>query len=121
MTPLEKRRVRAVAYNAMRAGRLPKQPCLDCGTVERVEAHHPRGYDSPLDVEWLCKTHHMALHRHPISEESLLAALRTTRSPVKAARLLGVSRETVNRRMRQYDIKRTYERAAQAEPRRHSA
>ena len=116
MTPEEKRRVRAVAYNAVRTGLLIKEPCRECGTVDRVEAHHPRGYTAALDVEWLCRTHHMVLHRHPISEESLLAALRTTRSPVKAARLLGVSRETVNRRMRQYDIKRTYERAAQAEP-----
>lgn len=37
-------------------------PCLICGSRERVEAHH-EDYLRPLDVMWLCKTHHLEMHR----------------------------------------------------------
>ena len=47
---------------ALRDGRLERQPCEVCGSTENVDAHHPR-YDRPLDVQWLCRTHHVRLHR----------------------------------------------------------
>ena len=45
--------------NAIRDGRLKKQPCWVCG--ESAVAHHP-DYDRPLDVVWLCQPHHKQAH-----------------------------------------------------------
>lgn len=47
--------------NAIRDGRLHRQPCQLCGAA-KVQAHHP-DYSKPLDVEWLCfKCHREARH-----------------------------------------------------------
>lgn len=42
--------------NAIRSGRLVKQPCIICGSL-LSEAHHA-DYSKPLEVEWLCRKHH---------------------------------------------------------------
>jgi len=47
--------------NAIRAGRLTRQPCEVCQELT-VQAHHP-DYAKPLDVQWLCPKHHRALHQ----------------------------------------------------------
>jgi len=44
---------------ALRSGKLTKQPCWVCG--EKAVAHHP-DYDRPLDVVWLCQSHHKQTH-----------------------------------------------------------
>lgn len=44
-----------------RRGKIVPEPCERCGS-ESVEAHHD-DYDKPLDVRWLCRGHHMELHR----------------------------------------------------------
>lgn len=54
-----KERARQLVYNAVRRGELQKQPCW-CGAPG--EAHH-HDYSRPLDVDWLCKTHHGMEHR----------------------------------------------------------
>lgn len=41
---------------------LTKKPCITCGTMENLEAHHP-DYSKPLEVIWLCHQHHMELHK----------------------------------------------------------
>jgi len=41
-------------------GTIEKLPCEVCGS--KAEAHHHEGYDKPLNVKWLCKTHHMEAH-----------------------------------------------------------
>lgn len=41
--------------NAIRDGRLARQPCEVCG--DPAEAHH-EDYSKPLDVQWLCFKHH---------------------------------------------------------------
>ena len=46
---------------ALASGALEKQGCEVCGSVA-VDAHHER-YDAPLDVRWLCRCHHVRLHR----------------------------------------------------------
>ena len=46
--------------NAVRDGRLAKEPCLFCGRDD-VHAHH-RDYSKPLDVIWLCPKCHHRLH-----------------------------------------------------------
>lgn len=46
--------------NALRDGKLKKEPCLFCNE-ERVHGHH-RDYSEPLDVIWLCAKCHHRLH-----------------------------------------------------------
>ena len=48
--------------NAIRDGRLVRQPCEVCAD-ERAQAHHD-DYSKPLDVRWLCVSHHAEWHRH---------------------------------------------------------
>lgn len=48
--------------NAVRNGRLKKSPCVVCGSTKRIHGHH-EDYSKPLDVIWLCQTHHKARHR----------------------------------------------------------
>jgi hypothetical protein len=57
----EKYRARYALRNAVRDGKLVKQPCATCGSTERIHAHH-HDYSKPLDVEWLCKDCHWARH-----------------------------------------------------------
>lgn len=51
---------RWLTHRAIKAGKLIKQPCEQCGNV-KVQAHH-RDYDKPLDVMWLCATCHRHIH-----------------------------------------------------------
>lgn len=58
----EKVRAMGAVRNAVRDGRLHKEPCRYCGDTE-VEAHHP-DYSKPLEVVWVCGKHHKMIHRH---------------------------------------------------------
>jgi len=60
-----KRAAHIITGNAIRDGRLVKQPCIICG--EDAEAHH-EDYSYPMDVIWYCKKHHGERHRQ-INEE----------------------------------------------------
>lgn len=55
------RRAYWTVQEALRAGRLAKQPCARCG-ADRAQAHH-EDYSRPLDVVWLCVKHHAQRHR----------------------------------------------------------
>lgn len=57
--PLRRAANNAVA-NAVRDGRLVRLPCIICGHSV-VHGHHP-DYSRPLDVVWLCVTHHNETH-----------------------------------------------------------
>jgi hypothetical protein len=48
-------------FKAIKKGEITRQPCLICQSSE-VEAHHS-DYNKPIDVTWLCVTHHKAWHR----------------------------------------------------------
>jgi hypothetical protein len=54
-----KRKAHQAVNNAVRDGRLIPLPCFVCGL--KAEAHHP-DYDRPLDVVWLCPSHHRQAH-----------------------------------------------------------
>lgn len=55
-----KRVVHYITGNAIRDGRLTKQPCEVCG-AKQVHAHHD-DYAKPLEVRWLCPKHHQEWH-----------------------------------------------------------
>ena len=57
----DKIQTRHVLYNAIRAGRLIRGPCQNCGAVENVEGHHD-DYRQPLVVIWLCGGCHRLRH-----------------------------------------------------------
>jgi hypothetical protein len=54
-----KSRVRALSRHYQVHGKLVAQPC-SCGST-KVERHHP-DYGDPLQVVWMCRPCHLALH-----------------------------------------------------------
>jgi hypothetical protein len=55
-----KNRARWKVKNAVRDGKIEKQPCQVCKSP-KVQAHHP-DYRRPLYVKWLCFYHHRQEH-----------------------------------------------------------
>ena len=60
--PIEraKKLARRRVQKAVAAGKIQKQPCAECGTLD-VQAHH-RDYANPFDIMWLCKVCHRKKH-----------------------------------------------------------
>ena len=56
----QKRALRKVSEK-IKLGKMTRGPCIICG-LPKTEGHHD-DYDKPLEVEWLCMTHHRALHK----------------------------------------------------------
>lgn len=68
---------------AIRRGRLIKQPCEKCGNA-KVHAHHD-DYLKPLEVRWLCSLHH---REHHTLEKGLTvggkkSAYKSSRKPIR--------------------------------------
>lgn len=57
----KKVKARKKLKDAVYAGKVKKFPCVICGD-KKVHGHHP-DYDYPFYVVWLCRKHHIALHR----------------------------------------------------------
>lgn len=57
----EKWRARNAVNNALRDGKITREPCFFCGSENRLQAHH-EDYSHPLDVVWLCAGCHGKLH-----------------------------------------------------------
>lgn len=57
----EKRRAHRRVEVAIKFGRMTRMPCEVCGDA-KSHAHHD-DYSKPLDVIWLCHSHHMAHHK----------------------------------------------------------
>lgn len=57
-----KNRARCAVTFAISKGWLSRGECeVGIGCRGRIQAHHD-DYDKPLEVRWLCQTHHMQLH-----------------------------------------------------------
>ena len=61
-TNLPKYLAHLAVQRALSSGALEKQACEVCGAA-KVDAHHDR-YDEPLNVRWLCRSHHVKLHHY---------------------------------------------------------
>lgn len=58
---VEKDRARAAVNHAVARGKMERKPCEVCGDP-KSDGHHD-DYAKPLDVRWLCRPHHMEVHR----------------------------------------------------------
>jgi hypothetical protein len=56
----KKSKAHQLVAEAIQRGEMAKQPCEKCGNQSAVAHHHD--YDKPLEVEWLCRVHHMQAH-----------------------------------------------------------
>lgn len=54
-------RAQTAVGNALRDGKIEKEPCFMCGATENIHGHH-HDYSKPLDVTWLCARCHHRLH-----------------------------------------------------------
>lgn len=54
-------KMRSILNKALLKGTVVKSSCVICGN-KKVEAHHD-DYTKPLDIKWLCRSHHGAWHR----------------------------------------------------------
>lgn len=59
----EKKKAHVAVANAIRDGKLVRQPCRRCGA--KAQAHH-KDYSKPLEVDWLCSRHHIMEHNDGI-------------------------------------------------------
>jgi hypothetical protein len=55
----EKARARALVRYHVLKGKIQRKPCEQCGLP--AQAHHD-DYSRPLDVRWLCPSHHSLFH-----------------------------------------------------------
>lgn len=49
--------------NAIRDGKLFREPCEICGSNKSIYAHHD-DYSKPLNIRWLCCVHHKEWHKN---------------------------------------------------------
>lgn len=56
-----------IIERAIAKGTLKRMPCEVCGSA-KVHAHHSN-YNKPLEVKWLCETHHRQWHENNQPEE----------------------------------------------------
>lgn len=58
----EKFRARYILIQSVKRGHITRKPCAFCGDVN-AQAHHD-DYAQPLNVMWLCPTHHAGRHAY---------------------------------------------------------
>lgn len=58
---------RAYANTYIRRDVIKKQPCEICG--EMAQMHH-EDYSKPLEIIWLCRKHHLELHKNKLVNNS---------------------------------------------------
>ena len=65
----EKIKAHEILNSAIKSGTVIRFPCKECGNV-KVDAHH-EDYSKPLDVIFLCRKHHLILHRRAKNKDKL--------------------------------------------------
>jgi hypothetical protein len=55
-------KAKTMVSNAVRDGRLFKEPCESCGSDSNIHGHHD-DYAKPLNVRWLCAACHSQWHK----------------------------------------------------------
>jgi hypothetical protein len=63
---LLRKRARSLMTKAIKEGKLIRGPCEVCGTTEDIHGHHD-DYSKPLEVRWLCASHHGKEHYKAIA------------------------------------------------------
>lgn len=56
-----KERARAYARVYVKRGKIEKEPCFKCGSL-KSQIHHP-DYCKPTMIIWLCREHHLDIHK----------------------------------------------------------
>ena len=60
---INKQRAKSAVKWALKSGKMEKQPCEVCGSLERLEAHHESYLkEDRLKINWLCSKHHKQRH-----------------------------------------------------------
>lgn len=67
----EKAKARQLVTYAVKTGKIIRKPCDVCGSM-KSQAHH-EDYSKPLEVRWLCDSHHKAHHKAMKAIEAALA------------------------------------------------
>ena len=57
----DRRPAHKAVESAIERGDMTRQPCRVCGNP-KTDAHHD-DYTKPLEVDWLCRLHHIARHK----------------------------------------------------------
>lgn len=65
-----KKNARTRIGNLLRGGKITKQNCFLCGSSSQINAHHI-DYNFPSKIIWLCRKHHIDLHRNEKTLEEL--------------------------------------------------
>jgi len=66
----ERIKAQRLIFSALRNKSLERKPCEICG-CEKSEAHH-EDYSKPLDINWLCKKHHVEADKARRLREKLI-------------------------------------------------
>lgn len=62
----ERNKAHRIVFSAIRNGSLIRKPCEVCNQIYRIEAHH-NDYSKPLEIQWLCKRHHVEADKERIT------------------------------------------------------
>lgn len=67
LNPEQRRKMncRSYAHVYLKRGHIDRKPCRVCGKVGQM---HHSNYDKPLQIEWLCREHHLAFHQQRLLE-----------------------------------------------------
>ena len=91
----KKKAARYLVKRALLTNQLKRGACAVCG-CQGAQAHH-HDYDRPLDVTWLCRPHHFAMHGWKLADRTSveIEIANTADSYAEIGDRFGISRERV--------------------------